>query len=169
MLDGFSGDVSGKESACQCRSCRRCGFDPWVGNIPWRKPWQPTPVFLLGKFHGQRSLVDYSPWGCKDLDMTEQLNTHTQLLDRIQQWRLQLLDFCSGGGFFKIILLFYFWLCWVFAAAGLFLGLCEDSKGCSLVVVHGLSLQWLLLLGSMGSGVSRHQELWLLGSGVQAQ
>ena len=38
--------LSGKESACQCR---RCGFDPWVGKIPWRKKWQPTPVFLLGK------------------------------------------------------------------------------------------------------------------------
>jgi len=38
---------SGKESACQCR---RCGFDPWVGKIPWRRKWQPTPVFLPGKF-----------------------------------------------------------------------------------------------------------------------
>ena len=111
-----------KESACQCRSSRRCGFDPWVGNIPWRKPWQPTPVFLLRKFHGQRSLVDYSPWGCKDLDMTEQLSTHTPLLDRIQQWRLQLLDFCLGGGFFLIIFFFFlavlgFRCCVVFSLA----------------------------------------------------
>ena len=45
---------SGKESTCQCR---RCGFDPWVGKIPWRRKWQPTPVFLPGKSHGQRSLV----------------------------------------------------------------------------------------------------------------
>ena len=43
---------------------------------PWRRKWQPTPVFLPGKFHGQRSLVGYSPWGCKELDMTE--HTHTQ-------------------------------------------------------------------------------------------
>ena len=138
-----------KESACQCRSSRRCGFDPWVGNIPWRKPWQPTPVFLLRKFHGQRSLVDYSPWGCKDLDMTEQLSTHTQLLDRIQQWRLQLLDFCLGGGFFLIIF-FFFWLCWVFAAAWSFLWLCEESKGCSLVVVHGLLIAVASLIGEHG-------------------
>ena len=41
--------------------------------IPWRRQWQPTPVFLPGKFHGQRSLVDYSLWGCKELDMTEWL------------------------------------------------------------------------------------------------
>jgi len=160
MLDGFSGVVSGKESACQCRSCRRCGFDPWVRNIPWRKPWQPTPVFLLGKFHGQRGLVDYSPWGCKDLDMTEQLSTHTQILDRIQQWRLQLLDFCLGGGvFFKS---FYFF---IFGCAG-FLLLLVFSRACVRTARAALwlwcmvfSLQWLLLLGSMGSGVSRHQEL----------
>ena len=42
-----------------------------VGNIPWRKKWQLTPVFLPGKFHGQRSLVGYSPWGHEESDMTE--------------------------------------------------------------------------------------------------
>ena len=51
--------------------CRRPGFDPWVGKIPWRRDWQPTPVFLPGEFHGQRSLVISSPWGRKELDMTE--------------------------------------------------------------------------------------------------
>ena len=45
--------------------CRRCGFDPWVGKIPWRRKWQPILVFLPGKFHGQRSLVGYSSWGRK--------------------------------------------------------------------------------------------------------
>jgi len=39
--------------------------------IPWRKQWQPTPIFLPGKFHGQRSLVGYSSEGCKELDTTE--------------------------------------------------------------------------------------------------
>ena len=43
--------------------------------IPWRRVWQPTPVFLPGEFHGQRSLAGYSPWGLKELDMTEQLST----------------------------------------------------------------------------------------------
>ena len=47
------------------------GFDPWIGKIPWRRKWQPTPVSLPGKFHGQRSLVGYHSWGCKELDMTE--------------------------------------------------------------------------------------------------
>ena len=55
------GGARGKESTCQCRRHRRQGFEPWVGKIPWRRKWQPTPVFLLGKSHGQRSLVGYSP------------------------------------------------------------------------------------------------------------
>ena len=54
-----------------CRRHRRCGFDPWVGRVPWRRKWQPTPVFLPGESHGQRSLVGYSPWGRRELDMTE--------------------------------------------------------------------------------------------------
>ena len=52
---------------------RRPGFNPWVRKIPWRKEWQPTPVFLPGKFHGQRSLVGYSTGGCKASDMTEHM------------------------------------------------------------------------------------------------
>ena len=48
----------------------------WVGKIPWRRKWQPTPLFLPGEFHGQRSLAGYSSWGCKESDTTEQL-THT--------------------------------------------------------------------------------------------
>ena len=47
---------------------------PWVRKIPWRRAWQPTPVYLPGEFHGQRSLVGYSPWGPKELDTTEQLH-----------------------------------------------------------------------------------------------
>ena len=46
------------------------GFDPWVGKIPWRGQQLPTPVFLPGELHGQRSLVNYSPWGSKKSDMT---------------------------------------------------------------------------------------------------
>ena len=52
--------------------CRRPGFDSWVGKIPWRRKWQPTPVFLLGESRGQRSLVGYSLWGRKESD-SEQL------------------------------------------------------------------------------------------------
>ena len=62
---------SGKESAYQCRRHKRCGFDPWVWKIPWSSKWQPAPIFLPEKFHGQRSLVGYSLWGRKELDITE--------------------------------------------------------------------------------------------------
>ena len=68
---------SGKESACKCRRSRRSGFDLLVRDIPWRRKWKPTPVFLSGKFHRWRSLVGYSPWGHKKSDMAEQLSTHT--------------------------------------------------------------------------------------------
>ena len=52
---GFPGDVSGKELSCQCRWCKRYEFYSWVGKISWRRTWQPIPVFLLGKSHGQKS------------------------------------------------------------------------------------------------------------------
>ena len=64
--------LSGKESTCQCKKRRRLGFVHRVRKIPWRRKWQPTPVFLPGTSHGQRSLAGYSPWGCKELDTTEQ-------------------------------------------------------------------------------------------------
>ena len=60
-------DGSVEESACQCR---RHGFNPWPRKIPWRREWQPPPVFLPGKPHGQRNLVSYSPWGRKEFNMT---------------------------------------------------------------------------------------------------
>ena len=62
---------SGEEPACQRGRPRRHGSDPWVGKIPWRRARQPTPVFLPGESHGQRSLAGYSPRGCKELDTTE--------------------------------------------------------------------------------------------------
>ena len=66
---------SGKESACQYR---RCGFHPWVGKIPWRRKWQPTPEFLPGKLHGRGSLAGYSPRGLKESDKPEHACTHCQ-------------------------------------------------------------------------------------------
>ena len=55
-LMGVPGGAGGKESAGQCRRCKRQGFDPWVGKILWRRKWQPAPVFLPGKSHEERSL-----------------------------------------------------------------------------------------------------------------
>ena len=55
---GFPGGAVGKSLPANAGDL---GFDPWVGKIPWSRKWKPTPVFLPGKFHGQRSLVGYSP------------------------------------------------------------------------------------------------------------
>ena len=68
----WASPVAQQQRIClQCRSDRRHRFDPWVRKIPWRRARQPTPAFLPGESHGQRSLVGYSPWGCKESDMTE--------------------------------------------------------------------------------------------------
>ena len=53
-------------------SAQETAFNPWVWKTPWTRKWQPTPVFLPGKSHGQRSLASYSPWGHKESDTTEQ-------------------------------------------------------------------------------------------------
>ena len=72
-MRAFPGGSDCKEPACQCRRHRRLRLDPWVGKIPWRREWQPTPVSLPGESHGQRSLAGYSLWGRKESDMTERL------------------------------------------------------------------------------------------------
>ena len=74
----LSGGSDSKESACQCR---RPEFSPQVRKIPWRRAWQPTPIFLPGELHGQRSLVVYSPWGCKESYIPERV-THSQRRQR---------------------------------------------------------------------------------------
>ena len=83
---GFPGSSAGKESACQCK---RHGFLPWVGKIPWRRKWQPTPVFLPGKSHNRgtwRATVQFSsvaqsyPTLCDPMDCnTPGLPVHHQL------------------------------------------------------------------------------------------
>ena len=90
-----------KESSSQCRRCKRCGFDPWVRKISWKKAWQPTPVFLPGKSHGQRSLAGYSPWVPKELDTTERVHScckyfmqHVVLYCRSSSWQMR--EWISG-------------------------------------------------------------------------
>ena len=68
---GFLVGSGDKESTCQCRKCRRPGFNPCIGKIPWKKAWPPTPVFMPGESHGQRSLMGYGPCSYKELDTTE--------------------------------------------------------------------------------------------------
>ena len=62
------------KSHLQSMRHKKHGFNPWVKKISWRGKWQPTPVFMPGKFHGRRSLLGYSPWGCKESDTTERLH-----------------------------------------------------------------------------------------------
>ena len=76
--------LSGKESACQVGDG---GFNPWSGRSPGRRKWQPTPVFLLGKSHGQRSLAGYSPWGRKESDMTEYVLARAQSVTQQFQFK----------------------------------------------------------------------------------
>ena len=69
---------SGKESSCQCRRCRRWGFNLWVGKIPRNMKWQLTLIHLPEKFHRQRSLMGYSPWGSRES------HTHHWVPERVQ-------------------------------------------------------------------------------------
>ena len=94
LKPGLPRSLSTKEPTCQCKRPR---FDSWFEEIPWRREWQPTPVFLPGEFHGQRSLVGYSPWGCKELEKTEQHSftfTHTHQADVKQCVHVKSLRLC---------------------------------------------------------------------------
>ena len=78
VIGGFSGGALEKNLPANAGGSRDTSFDPWVRKIPWKRKWQPTPVFLRGKSHGERSLVGCSSWGRKETDMTE----HTEYLLR---------------------------------------------------------------------------------------
>ena len=74
----------------QCRICLQCerpGFDSRASQTPWRRDWQPTPVFLPGEFHRQRKLADYSLWGHRESDTTERL-THIYMYKLMHHWIL---------------------------------------------------------------------------------
>ena len=74
------------------------GFNPWVRKIPWRRKWQPTPGFLPGGSHGQRSLAGYGPRSHKELDTTEQLNDNRDRIDQGVSLPGGGVEVCSGRG-----------------------------------------------------------------------
>ena len=77
---------------------RRPGFNPWVGKIPQRGKWQPTPVFLPGEFHGQRSLGGYGPWSWKESDwQNSATNTLTFIHCHLMRWCINLAGSLSWG------------------------------------------------------------------------
>ena len=74
---GFPGSTVAKNPLDNARDTKRPGFDPWARKTRWRREWLPSPVVLPGKFHGQRSLVGYSTWGQKQLDLTKHTHIRT--------------------------------------------------------------------------------------------
>ena len=99
---GFLGGARGKEPTCQCKRRKRGRFDPWVRKIPWRRKWQPTPVFLPGgESHGQRSLGSYGPWGRKRVghDLATKQQQQQKLL--IPSWVIsdRILHSCMSHNF----------------------------------------------------------------------
>ena len=86
----FPGGLDGKESVFNAGDL--CS-DPWVGKIPWRREWLPTPVLLPGKFNGQRKLVGCSLWGLKESDMTERLIR--SLFHTVKDLRVKKADLCQ--------------------------------------------------------------------------
>ena len=81
---GFPGGSAGKESALIAGDPR---FNPWIGKIPWRREWQPAPVFLLGEFLGQRSLTGSSSWDLKKFNTTE-ATEHAHIVSLLEQFKL---------------------------------------------------------------------------------
>ena len=96
---GLPWSLSGKEPARQCKRHRRFGFDPWVGKIPYSRKWQPTPVFLPGKFCGQRSLVGYSPWGHTESDLILPLNNNNWICYNIAGFSLYIFCFFDSQAY----------------------------------------------------------------------
>ena len=84
VVQGFPGGTSSKEPTCQCRRCKGCGFNPWVGKIPWRRAWQPTPILLPGE----------SPW-------TEEPGGLQSIGSQSQTWQKQLSMHAHSKSFFK--------------------------------------------------------------------
>ena len=119
---------SGKESACQCWRHKRCGFNPWFGKIPWSRKWQPTPVFLPGKFYGQRT------WWATILGVTtEHTYTHTDTHTHIHTHIY--LSFRSFEIIPSIVSILY-WISSIFMNVGLFISYLKKKY-----VDHRLSSQ----------------------------
>ena len=123
---GFPNGSVGKESDYNAGD-RRCRFDSWVRKIPWGKKWQPSPVFLPEKSHGQRSLASYSQWGHKESDRAEQLSMSTICMIRLTG--------VSG------MLICKDWLCWLLTRCAFKFSPCFFIKG-----AQSCSRSWLFCL-----------------------
>ena len=117
QFGGFPGGTSGKKPTCPHRRCKRYGFKTWVRRIPWSTAWRPTPIFLPGESHGQRSQVGYSPQGRKELGMTEatqQVGIYNLIIEVIDSSNKLVLLVCILSGKLEqntkyyIFMLFFF-------------------------------------------------------------
>ena len=91
-MSAWASQVVQRQGICQCKRRR---FDPWLGKILWSRKWQPTLLFLPGKFHGQMNLVVSSPWDCKELDTTERTAHRHQLTPPRSCTRSVLVNSCK--------------------------------------------------------------------------
>ena len=152
--------VQCKEYTWQCRGCKRYGFIPWVRKILWNRKWQPTPVFLPGKLHGQRSLVGYNPWGCKESDMTviKQTKQNIQYVNYICHILYKYIICNVKAGVKQQYML----LCCVVSVVSHVQPFC-DPMDCSPsgFSVHGISygkiLEWVAISFSKGNSQPRDQ------------
>ena len=121
LVMGFPGGASGKEPSCQGRRGKRCGFDPWFEKIPWKRAWQPTPEFLPGESHGERSLAGYTVHGIirvgchlssffsSSLDFFYHVLPNSKSLSSLPPFKIP----SKFGGIYYCYILFIYWLYWV--------------------------------------------------------
>ena len=105
VVGGFLGGTVSKNLPANAANTRDAGLISGVEKIPWRRKWQASPVFLTEKFHGQRSLAGYSPWGHKELNMCDWLSTQTAIFYFAQIY-IYILGFQWMGSIFFFLLNF---------------------------------------------------------------
>ena len=133
-----------------CLEFRRPRFDLWLGKIPWRKAWQPTPVLLPGEPHGQRSLAGYSPWGREESDTTA---TNILSLKLKMVWSAPLAE-TKGKAFF-----FFFKQSRLLSRVSKLFG--YSLRGC-LTWERLLGCLWFVVLKCIFSNVSALTPVWVL-------
>ena len=107
---GFPGSAAVENPPANVGDTGDVGLIPSLGKVPWRTKWQPTPVFLPGKSHGQRSLAGYSPWDCKELDRSKHACTQTRILLCILFSPLSVLSITNIFPIFKKHIFLVLWL-----------------------------------------------------------
>ena len=141
--------LPGKESTCQCR---RFKFDPWVRKIPWKRKCPPIPAFLSGKFHGQRNLAGYSPWGHRVRHDWLSTHMHAHILT------LYLVIFENS---LILVAFFYIQISWECAQFYTIIWLYNKCSFISLIFILFLSFSYLIIITKISSTVlTRQGENW---------